>query len=185
MRITEEGRMTMSWGEGYPIIDTLDYWQSTTAEERLDADKKFIYHLQDVIRSMTYREIMEMFGDHNHPTDQVLKVESGWGHSCYTLAVSYFNNTTGEIDNSINHIYATQLFERAGYNLDSAAPYLVSFWTQNNSRDPLYIKVDVGKMVKNLSEANLNKKATGAIVYLNGSGYKTSNGTDFGHNRYN
>ena len=180
--IDNEGNATLIWGSGYSGIISQSQWQNSTREQRLEADKNLIDSLTKIIHNMTYREIIEMFGTQDNPSDQVLKAENGWSHTCYTLATSYFDNTTGKINSDINHIYATQLFEQAGYNLNGDQ-YLISFWDKNNSSDPLYIKVDVGKTVKNMSERDLDKKATGAIIYLNGSGYNTRNGEEFGHNR--
>ncbi len=190
IKMNENGVERMTWGD-MVITTSPEQFNATTQEERLQNDVTLVNNLQNTLRNMTYREIAEMFGTKNSHTDQVLKVETGWNHTCYTLATSCIN-VDGEVVTSVNNIYATQLFSAAGYDIEllNNQQYIITSWTDwtdpnNASKDPLYIKVDIWKDLSKIPEGDAawDQKATNAKIYLNGAGIGTRTNPYFGHDR--
>lgn len=187
LRVEDSQLAWMRWGS-FPLISTPEQWQHATQAQRQQMDVELITSLRDVIRNMTYREILQMFGTATVGQRDLngQKVEK-WKGTCYTLAISYINIEDGTINTSRNKIFADSLFQRAGYSTDVGASqaYLFTSWpygTHPTFQDDLKIKVEIGRDIATLSESDLGKKASDAYVYINGNGLPRTDPV-FGHER--
>lgn len=178
---------SMSWGS-FAQVMTASQWKNMSDEERLAVDIGLRDALTNALNNMSYQEIYYMLNNASPKKEK-------WGGktTCYTLASSLIDRSTGEVwtDGNRNKIYTTDLFESIGYDLSNPEhQYLINSWgydpsrTYNGKIDDLYIKVDIGADVEAMINSGQgDKKPTGVIVYLNGNGISTKDDPNFGHNR--
>lgn len=187
LRVEDSRISWMRWGS-FPLISTPSQYMSASQAQREQMDVDLITSIRDVVRNMTYREILNMFG--TATKDQIdrngQKVEK-WTGTCYTLAISYINIDDGTINTGRNQIFAENLFQMAGYSTGVGAneAYLFTSWaygTHPTYHDDLKIKVEIGKDISTMSDSDLDQKARDAYVYINGNGLPRTDPT-FGHER--
>lgn len=169
--IAEDGSASLLWTNGYGgyfghNITSASQYKSLSREEKLALDTLLLDSMQDAARKMTYGDLKALMSKYN------IRPETGWGHSCYKIALSCIDDASGEIVQSKNDPTVRELFTAAGYQIsdDPSKQYIFTSSGLNNVTAPNYevsIWIDVGANIRNVSDDDL---ASNAVVYINDNG---------------
>lgn len=143
-------------------IFTPAQWTATTDKQKVDRDEELFDALEVAAAEMTYGDLL------NRAKDEHLVEMTESGHLCIRIASSSIRESEHTIIEGNNEIYMEDLFRNAGYNteLPNDERYIVT--SRTGGEADVWIDLGYSKEEIEGSEELRNKKATDAIVYVEG-----------------
>ena len=142
-------------------IFTPGQWTATTDKQKIDRDEELFDALEAAAGEMTYGDLL------SRAEEDGLVEATESGHLCIRIASSSIKESEHTIEDG-NKIYMEDLFKNAGYNTELPKDEWYIVTSRTGGEADVWIDLGYSKEEIEGSEELRNKKATDAIVYVEG-----------------